>query len=251
MRRRSALTAVLTTLALSAAACGGSNAEEDLAADLGGRLATDPTLADYDVSATEGRCTADALIEDFGVERLEPMVVTGDDPRSLRYDELDEAEIASVATALATCIDASEGDSVAGVLSQAVANGVLESATPEFPMAEAEAACIGDAVVDEIGVTSLFALDITTAGATDQVDLEEEQSEAFIAAFLACTDVRGRVLAGVAEGEVEVDEAVLACLDANIDDEQVAELFALGFDDDAGNAARTGEILAPALEACT
>lgn len=262
MLRRSPLrpfVACLAALALGVAACGGSSAEDDLAADLGERLSTDPTLADYDVSATEGRCTADALIADFGVEQLEPLVVTGDDPRSLRYDELDDGDIARVATALATCIDASEGDSVAGVLSEAVANGVIESATPEFPMSDAEATCIGDVVVDEMGVTTLFALGIASASgdpaagdpAADdvQVELEAEQSDAFVAAFLACTDVRARVLAGVAEGEI--DQAVLDCLDANITDEQVTELFALGFDDDADSETRTAEVLAPALAACT
>ena len=58
-----------------------------------------PTNGELSVVSPARLGTADALIADFGVEQLEPLVVTGDDPRSLRYDELDDRDIARVATA--------------------------------------------------------------------------------------------------------------------------------------------------------
>lgn len=234
-------------LALVAAACGGTSREDELTANLASRLAVDPTLADYDLSVLEAECTAETLLDDFGVDRLDALVIVGDDPRGLRYDELDAGDIDTVAGALASCIDASDGDSVADVLSEAVAGGVKESATDQFPVTDDEAACIGDAVVDDLGATTLLAVGIASTGSS--VDLEAEQSEAFIAAFLECTDVRARVLDGVGGGDVE--PLVLACLDGNITDEQVSELFALGFAEDPGTDARVAEVLQPAIDACT
>ncbi|CAN5617303.1 hypothetical protein BH20ACT2_BH20ACT2_17380 [soil metagenome] len=66
--------------------------------------------------------------------------------------------------------------------------------------------------------------------------------------------MRGRVLAGIgSDPDNPISDEVAPCLAFNISDEQVDELFALGFTDDgsADTQARADEVLATAIDACS
>lgn len=243
MRARSALAAAALVVV---AACSSPSDAEEATDALTARLAADPVLADYEVDDAVAECTAEAMVADLGATRVDELV-TDDEVRSagLPAERLDDDELMTLADALTSCLDTA-GVDVTPTLAGAVADGVGESATDEFPLTDDEAACVGTEVVDALGVPAMLTLALA---ADADVALDAERADAFVAAFLACTDVRSRVLAEVGAGDIDAE--VLACLDVAITDEQVAELFALSFRDDEASETRAAEVLQPSIDFCT
>ncbi len=105
---RTAFTAlVLAALALSLSACGQT---EEAKASLS-RSFQKEDLGDTDVSAEQGDCMAEAIVDGVGVDQLKEYDVLDDDGRvndNLGDTELSEEDADIVASALVDCIGAEE-----------------------------------------------------------------------------------------------------------------------------------------------
>ena len=207
-------------------------------------LLQDQTFADYEITEPEARCAAERVVDDLGTDRLVE-IGFANDKTQVDFTELDESEITVLADAMNDCIDDS-----AAVLVDAVAAGILEEPDPAFPVNDQQAHCVAQGVVDQVGLSRLIVVGVESQrnGGDQFAALEPEEVDAFTNAFVDCIDVRKILLDNIAASGAGDD--VIACLDANITDDDIAELFAAGF---AGedSAAAAERILQPAVDACT
>lgn len=231
-------------LAVTLAACGGESEREVLTGALTESLLQDETFADYEITEEEATCVAERTVEDIGVDRLQE-VGLDDDSDEADLTALEDTEIAMLGDAMDQCVADSRE-----VLVDAVAEGILEEPDPNFPVTESEATCVAEGVIDELGLSRLIVIGVQTErqGGDQFAALEAGEVQAFTDAFVSCIDVRTILLDNIATGGAPED--VLACLDANITDEDIEALFVAGFSGQNSGAAAE-RILTPAVEACT
>lgn len=108
-------------------------------------------------------------------------------------------------------------------LADAIRDSILEDNDPTSPFGEAEATCIGETAVDELGVDGLLEIGITESNA-DPGDAfqvaSDEQLDAVIDVTLACIDFRDVLLdTFLAEGDISDDSAT--CLADELDKPEI------------------------------
>ncbi len=234
----------LLTAALVLAACGGESEDDRVAAAISASLLEDPTFADYEITEDEADCVADGVTADIGTDRLTEVGAL-DDETEVDFTELSDDEIGAIGDAMDVCID-----DIRAVLVDAVAEGILENPDPSFPVADDEAICVAEAVTDEIGLSRLIIIGVEgeRTGGDQFEDLQPAEIEVFSRAFTDCIDVRAILLDSIAASGAPPD--IIACLDENISDADIAALFEAGFSGiDSDTAAEAA--LSPAVEACT
>ncbi len=242
------LLATLAVAGLLVAACGdGESEEEAVISALAASLQAEEELAEYDITDEEATCVATETVDALGVDRTVEIgfVTEGEEPEDLDFGELDEGEITVLGDAMEGCLaDARQ------LVVDALAGGILEEQDPAFPVEEAEATCVAEAVADEVSLSRLIVIGVETEGSDDGTlgDLSPEESGVFADAFVGCIDVRTILLDSIAASGGVPDE-VLTCLDVNITDEDIEALFLAGFTGQDGDAA-AAEVLTPAIEAC-
>ena len=101
----------------------------------------------------------------------------------------------------------------------------------DFPSGEDELTCMAETVVDDLGVEAIVATGATPEQFADEgpsvvgAELDDDRALEIGTALTGCLDDPGAVFAqGFAEG---AGPEVTACLEAELDDETVAEIFAL------------------------
>lgn len=238
MRR---LLALAGALLLAGTACSGESDETRLERDISAGLLEATAFAEYDLDEEEARCAAETVVDDVGTDPLREALLEGDEAD---FGALDDAELTAFAEALEACID-----DLTQVRVDAVAALVLDNADDDFPVTEEEAACVAESVVDDIELSRQIIVNVRAEEPGDDPfdDPESPESQAYGNAYLSCLDVRGILLATIAAGETDAD--TLACLDANITDEDIETLFLAGLSGDENTTAQT--VLEPAIAACT
>lgn len=142
--------------------------------------------------------------------------------------------LVALAVLAAACGDGDDGgssDRSSGeqAVSDAIAAAILADAEPGDPYGEKEARCMGDSLVDELGLDRLLALGISA----DSVDSPEEflrgapnaDVEAFIDITLDCVDFRDVFVEGMG-ADVSTESA--ECIADGISDDMLRSMAMMG-----------------------
>lgn len=244
MRRALAL---VVAGALALGACGEEQSEEEAMVEaISASILQDETFAGYGIAETEADCVAESTVTGLGVGRMSELGFGGDTPSEEEIDltELDDDEVEVLARSMDDCID-----DVDDVLVDTVAASILEEPQATFPIDDAQARCVAEAVIGEIPSARLITIGVQGERSGSTVsDLRPAEIDVFADAYTACIDVRTILLEGIrASGTAD---SVVECLDDNISDDDIDTIFTAGLagEDAAATAQR---ILSPAVDACT
>lgn len=231
---------LLVVLVTLLGACSDDGDDDTVARALAQDLLVADALAGR-IDADEARCVGDEVVAALGADAAGTL---GRDRPDDAFDlaRLTTDEVAAVGAAMEGCID-----DLAEIVAEVVA-AQTEDPRGELPIDAGSATCIGESVADEIGFTRLLAIRAEAAAQdTDELaQLTDDEAEVFATAYTDCLDVRQLVLDGVRESGA--DEAVVACLDERISDEDLEERFVALF---AGDETGAADAFAGAIDACT
>jgi hypothetical protein len=242
------LAAIVVAGALALAACGEEQTDEEAMVEaISASIQEDDTFAGYGIGQDEADCVAESTVTGLGVGRMSELGFGGDTPSEEEIDlsELNDDEVQVLARSMEDCIDG-----IDEVLVDTVAASILEDPEPTFPIDEAEAECVAQAVIDEIPASRLITIGVQGERSGSTVsDLRPAEVDVFADAYTSCIDVRTILLEGIAAAGT-ADDQVLACLDENISDADIDTIFTAGLagEDAAATAQR---ILSPAVTRCT
>ena len=124
---------------------------------------------------------------------------------------------------------------------------------PAFPVNDQQAHCVAQGVVDQVGLSRLIVVGVESQrnGGDQFAALEPEEVEAVHQGVRrSAFDVFCTRSCSTTSSSSGAGDDVIACLDVNITDDYIAELFAAGFAGE-GSAAAAERILQPAVDACT
>jgi len=239
--------ALVVAGALVLGACGEEQSEEEAMVEaISASILQDETFAGYGIAEEEADCVAESTVTGLGVGRMSELGFGGDTPSEEEIDltELDDDEVEVLARSMDDCID-----DVDDVLVDTVAASILEEPQATFPIDEAQARCVAEAVIGEIPSARLITIGVQGERSGSTVsDLRPAEIDVFADAYTACIDVRTILLDGIrASGTAD---SVIECLDDNISDDDIDTIFTAGLagEDAAATAQR---ILSPAVDACT
>ena len=239
--------ALVVAGALALGACGEEQSDEEAMVDaISASILQDETFAGYGIAETEADCVAESTVTGLGVGRMSELGFGGDTPSEEEIDltELDDDEVEVLARSMDDCID-----DVDDVLVDTVAASILEEPQATFPIDDAQARCVAEAVIGEIPSARLITIGVQGERSGSTVsDLRPAEIDVFADAYTACIDVRTILLDGIrASGTAD---SVIECLDDNISDDDIDTIFTAGLagEDAAATAQR---ILSPAVDACT
>ena len=243
----SRLLALVVAGALVLASCGEEQSDEEAMVEaISVSILQDETFAGYGIAQEEADCVAESTVTGLGVGRMSELGFGGDTPSEEEIDltELDDDEVEVLARSMDDCID-----DVDDVLVDTVAASILEEPQATFPIDEAQARCVAEAVIGEIPSARLITIGVQGERSGSTVsDLRPAEIDVFADAYTACIDVRTILLDGIrASGTAD---SVIECLDDNISDDDIDTIFTAGLagEDAAATAQR---ILSPAVDACT
>lgn len=233
-------------LSLLAGCSDGRSDEEAMVEAIRTSILRDETFAGYEVGGEQASCVAEATVAGVGVERLEAIGFDRDDdsPGEVDLRRLSDREIDAIGEAMEECIDG-----IDAVLVDTVSKSILDDPAPTLPIGEEEARCVAQAVVEEIRASRLIAIGVRGDRTGDAGALRPAEVDVFASAYTDCIDVRRVLLEGIASAGT-ADQAVLACLDRHIGDDDIETIFRAGL---AGEdpAATARSLLSPAVDACT
>jgi hypothetical protein len=170
-----------------------------------------------------------------------------------------------VLATVAGCGGGSSGDEEA--YAAALAGSVRDSMGEDLPVSEGEAQCVGEGVVNVLGVEPFQEAGITPEDIRENPDrdLDElitdptpEQAEGFVDVIFECVDMGALFAAGfqasAAEDDVRIPQEKVECIGENFErNDRLRELFAASLlegtdpDFDEGGAELLGEILGDCL----
>lgn len=237
---------VLPVVVFAVAACGGESDDDDVAQAIATDLRSEQAFAD-DLGDDEARCVGDAIVADLGVDDARALGRPSDQrtdeesEESFDFEALSDDDVGAIGSAMEDCV----GD-LDQIVVDLVAMGILDAPDEDFPITDAEATCVGGAVVDEVAFSRLLAIGLETSDDGDLGALSADEAVVFGAAFADCVDVRTILLDQVADSGAEPD--VVECLDDQISDDAIQLLF---IDTFAGNEASAEGAFEDAIDACT
>lgn len=139
-----------------------------------------------------------------------------------------------VAALLALSLTACGQDEEAA--SQAIADSIMESNDETFEVTEAEADCVGDGMVDRIGVDKLTEYGIITEDlkandGIDNVEMSEGDAGSAADVMSECADIKELFTSAMGE----LPEEAQQCVDENLSDEVLHDfLVAIFMNDEQG-----------------
>ena len=139
------------------------------------------------------------------------------------------------ATVLALSLAACGNDDAAA--SEAISKSIMESNDESFKVTQDEADCVGDGMVEEIGVEKLteygiITEDLESSGGINNVEMSEGDAESAADVMSECADIKQIFTNAMGE----LPEEAKACVDENLDDEVIHEFLVAIFmnDQEAG-----------------
>lgn len=140
-----------------------------------------------------------------------------------------------VVAALALSLSACGGDDEEA--SKAISDSIVDSNSETFKVTRDEADCVGDGLVEEVGVEKLTEYKIITedlkAGeGLDGVEMSQGDAEATASTMSECADIRELFTSALGE----LPEETKSCIDENLSDEVLNEFLVALFmnDQEAG-----------------
>jgi hypothetical protein len=139
--------------------------------------------------------------------------------------------VALLALSLAACGNDEEA------ASEAISKAIMESNDESFEVTKEEADCVGDGMVDKIGVDKLteygiITEDLESSGGIENVEMSEADAESAADVMADCADIKQIFTNAMGE----LPEDAQACVDENLDDEVIHEFLVAIFmnDQEAG-----------------
>jgi len=139
------------------------------------------------------------------------------------------------ATVLALSLAACGNDDAAA--SEAISKSIMESNDESFKVTQDEADCVGDGMVEEIGVEKLteygiITEDLESSGGINNVEMSEGDAESAADVMSECADIKQIFTNAMGE----LPEDAKACVEENLDDEVIHEFLVAIFmnDQEAG-----------------
>ena len=132
--------------------------------------------------------------------------------------------------------------------SEAISRSMMKSNNEGFKVTQAEADCVGEGFVDEIGVDKLteygiITEDLESTGGIDDVEMSEADAESAADVMADCADIK-EIFTGAMD---QLPEEAKACVDEKLNDEVIHEFLVALFMNDA-EAGQQG--LMTALQEC-
>lgn len=143
----------------------------------------------------------------------------------------------ALAMLLSACGGGSDEDAKAA---DAISASMMAEADEEFPVEQAQADCVGDGLVDKVGVDKLkeYGLlneDLTVNESVGQVTMEQTQADQAAGVLVGCVDAM-KVFTEELGGDESLSAEQQACLSEAITEESLTSMFSLifqGKDDEA------------------
>lgn len=157
--------------------------------------------------------------------------------------------VAGLALTLSACGGSGDDEQAARAISTSIMEGQDGAATDVFTMKRAEADCIGEGFVDEIGVEPLqeygFLTEDLKAEPMADVAMETADAEAATGVLFDCADVPELMSQAMASGQ-QLDEKTRKCLDGVLTEEKLRSMFTLMFSGEQDKASQ--EVVGPMME---
>ncbi|WP_131104619.1 hypothetical protein [Ornithinimicrobium sufpigmenti] len=126
---------------------------------------------------------------------------------------------------------------------EAISESMMEQTDDEFPVEQEQADCVGEGMVDQIGVEKLqeYGLitdDMEVDGEVTDVTMEEADADSAADVFVNCVDAQA-LLAEEFAADDTMGEQEQECINEVLDNDALAEVFSLMFqgrEDEAGNS---------------
>lgn len=237
------------------ASCGSGSADDDAVAALTRAITEEPLVSGLELEESDAECVADAAVDSIGADRLTEVGLVGSEaaddqePASggggqIDLGALSDDELESLGRALESCIDGLDS-----LLVDTVATAVSEGAGDGLEVDDDQARCVAELVVEDFSVPRMVTVGIRAdLGDEPFSSLSDSETEDLVDSMLACIDIRGAVVAGVAEAGVAQD--VVDCLGTSITDADVRTLLLSVLRGEDSTATATA-LFTPAIESCT
>lgn len=141
---------------------------------------------------------------------------------------------------------------------EAISASLLESQDDTFEVSESEADCVGEGMVDKIGVDKLkeYGMVSEDASASEGLDapmtMSDADGQSAADVMSDCLNIKEAMMTSLSEDMGEGDEAVVTCMDESLDDETLNAFIKTIFTGDqegAQAALVTEELMSCMLEA--
>lgn len=116
---------------------------------------------------------------------------------------------------------------------EAISASMMESSDEEFPVEQDQADCVGDGMVDRVGVDKLqeyglLTEDLEMDGTVTDVQMEEADADAAADVLVGCIDAQAMLTDQFADDDT-IGEEEQECLNEVLDDEALTNLFSMMF----------------------
>lgn len=131
----------------------------------------------------------------------------------------------------------------------AISQSMMESSDDEFTVDEKQADCVGEGLVDKIGVDKLKSYgmlndDLTVDDSVTDVTMEEADADNAAAVIIGCVDAQAMMAEQFAADDTMTDEQK-ECVSDALDDEALTGMFSLIFQGKEEEA--TNELMGPLM----
>ncbi|WP_134772975.1 hypothetical protein [Ornithinimicrobium flavum] len=142
------------------------------------------------------------------------------------------ALIVAGALALSVPLAACGGDEEAQA-AEAISTSMMEESDEEFPVAQDEADCVGEGLVDRVGVEQLqeygmLTDDLQVDDSVSDVTMEEADADAAAEVFVGCVDAQAMLIEQMGQDGTMTEEQQ-ECVAEAFDDETLTGMFSLIF----------------------
>lgn len=141
----------------------------------------------------------------------------------------------AVATGLALTLTlaACGGNDEDAQAAEAISASMMESSDEEFPVDQDQADCVGEGMVDRVGVDQLqeyglLTEDLEMDGSVTDVRMEEADADEAADVLVSCTDAQSMLTDQFANDEAFGEEEQ-ECINEVLDDEALTTLFSMMF----------------------
>lgn len=136
---------------------------------------------------------------------------------------------------------------------EAISASMMEESDEDFPVDQEQADCVGEGMVDRIGVEQLqeYGLltdDLEVAGQVTDVTMEEEDADNAADVLVGCVDAQAMLTEQFAADDT-MGEQEQECINEVLDNDALTELFSLMFQGREDEAA--DNLMGPLMECMT
>ncbi len=157
--------------------------------------------------------------------------------------------LAGLLLSLAACGGSGDDEAASAAIADSIMEEQQAGTDSIFAMERAEADCIGDGFVAEVGVDQLqeygFLTEDMTAEPMTDVKMDPADAEAATGVLFDCTDVTALMSEAISTGG-QVDEETQACLEEVITEDKLKTMFTLMFSGKQDEANQ--EVIAPMMQ---